>query len=42
VSGPELWVGDESDPKSHERRVGERVVVEAEDLTTHGMIVGMT
>jgi hypothetical protein len=42
MSGAELWVGDASDPKTHERQAGERVVIEADDLTTHGMIVGMT
>ncbi|CAA9210184.1 MAG: FIG00495827: hypothetical protein [uncultured Acidimicrobiales bacterium] len=42
MSGSELWIGDASQPASHERQVGERVVVEADDLTTHGMIVGMT
>ncbi len=42
MSGPELWLGDASEPASHERQVGERVVLEADDLTTHGVIVGMT
>ena len=42
MSGPELWLGDASEPASHERQVGERVVVDADDLTTHGVIVGMT
>ena len=42
MSGAELWLGDTSEPASHERQLGERVVVEADDLTTHGMIVGMT
>ena len=42
MSGSELWVGDASDPATHERRVGERVAIEVDDLTTHGVIVGMT
>ena len=42
MSGPELWLGDASDPASHERQAGERVVIAADDLTTHGVIVGMT
>ncbi|MEO5679021.1 MAG: helicase HerA-like domain-containing protein [Acidimicrobiales bacterium] len=42
MSGAAMWVGDASVAASHERRAGERVVVEAGDLTTHGMIVGMT
>src|ERR671916_33058 len=42
MSGPELWAGDASDPATHERQAGERVVIEADDLATHGVIVGMT
>ena len=42
MSGVGLWLGDASEPASHERQAGERVVVEADDLTTHGVIVGMT
>jgi len=38
----ELWVGERSEAATHERQVGERVVIDAGDLTTHGVIVGMT
>src|SRR3954447_22554446 len=42
MSGPELWLGDASEPASHQRQSGDRVAVAADDLTTHGVIVGMT
>ena len=42
MGGAELWVGERSEAATHERQVGERVVIEADDLTTHGVIVGMT
>jgi len=38
----ELWVGERSEAATHERQAGQRVVIEADDLTTHGVIVGMT
>ncbi|MEJ7765052.1 MAG: helicase HerA-like domain-containing protein [Acidimicrobiales bacterium] len=42
MGGAELWAGERSEAATHERQVGERVVIEADDLTTHGVIVGMT
>jgi hypothetical protein len=41
MSGPKLWLGDATDD-AHERKAGEAVGVDADDLTTHGVIVGMT
>ncbi len=37
----QLYLGEAIDPSSHERN-GEAVLLEAADLTTHGVIVGMT
>ena len=42
MSGAALWLGDASDAGRHERQVGSKVTVDADDLTTHGVIVGMT
>jgi hypothetical protein len=37
----ELFLGERVDPATHER-TGERVLLDPSDLTTHGVIVGMT
>ncbi|MDH5238677.1 MAG: DUF87 domain-containing protein, partial [Acidimicrobiia bacterium] len=41
VPGGHLFLGDRIDPASHER-ANDPVMLEASDLTTHGVIVGMT
>src|SRR3954471_7851389 len=41
VSGDELYLGGELDPGTHERN-GSAAAYDPDDLTTHGVIVGMT
>jgi len=41
MSGPKLWLGDGTSG-THERQAGDAVTVDADDLTVHGVIVGMT